>query len=146
MYQHPRNVSIKIQKDISSRAVNIPKFVIFHQGSMPTTRLTDIQTNLNYFDPVYQHLRKVSKKFQKDISFRTGDIPLSYFSKEVSKQTDWQTYMKFRIICSKCTNIPGISPEKIRKISHPELEISLYLSNFSKEVSQLTDWQTYKNP
>ena len=78
----------KIQKDISSRAGDIPKFVIFHQGSMPTTRLTDIQTNLNYFDPVYQHLRKVSKKFQKDISFRTGDIPLSYFSKEVNKQTD----------------------------------------------------------
>ena len=43
-----------------------------------------------------------------------------------------------------CKNIPGISPKKIRKISHPDLEISLYLSNFSKEVSQLTDWQTYK--
>ena len=75
---------------------------------------------------------------------RTGDILMSNFGKTVSKQTDWQTYMKFRIISSKCTNIPGISPRKMRNISHPELEISLYLSNFSKKVSQLTDWQTYK--
>ena len=34
-------------------------------------------------------------------------------------------------------------PRKFRKIYLPELEISLYLYNFSKEVSQLTDWQTY---
>ena len=37
-----------------------------------------------------------------------------------------------------------MSPKEIRKISHPELDISLYFSNFSKEVSQLTDSQTYK--
>ena len=88
VYQHPRNVSIKIQKDISYRAGDIPKFVRFHWGSMPTTRLTDIQKNQNYLEPVYQHLRNVSKKFKKNISFRTGDIPLSNFGKEVSKQTD----------------------------------------------------------
>ena len=35
-----------------------------------------------------------------------------------------------------------MSPKKFRKISHPELEISLNLSNFSKKVSQLTDRQT----
>ena len=29
VYQHPRNVSIDIEKDISSRAGNIPKFVGF---------------------------------------------------------------------------------------------------------------------
>ena len=109
---------------------------------MPTTRLTDIQKNQNYLELVYQHVRNASKKFQKDISSRTGDMPLSNFGKKVSKQTDWQTYMKFRIICSMCTNIPGISPKKIRKISHPELEISLYLSNFSKEVSQLTEFRS----
>ena len=95
VYKHPRNLSIKIQKDISSRAGDIPKFVIFHQGSMPTTRLTDIQTNLNYFDPVYQHLRKVSKKFQKDISFRTGDIPkfvrFHQGSMQTTSLTDIQT-------------------------------------------------------
>ena len=66
------------------------------------------------------------------------------FSKEVSQLTDWQTYMNFGIIQNKCTNIPGMPPKNFRKISHTELEISLYLSNFSKKVSQLTDWQTYK--
>ena len=38
----------------------------------------------------------------------------------------------------RCTNIPVISPNDSRKMSHPELEISLYLYNFRKEVSQLT--------
>ena len=37
-----------------------------------------------------------------------------------------------------------MSQKIFRKISHPEQEISLYLYNFSKEVSQLTDRQTYK--
>ena len=37
-----------------------------------------------------------------------------------------------------------MSPEIFRNISHQEQEISLHSSNFSKEVSQLTDWQTYK--
>ena len=67
------------------------------------------------------------------------------FSKEVSQLTDWQTYMKFRIIWNKCTNIPGMRPKNFRKISHSELEISLYLSNFSMEVSQLADRQRNKN-
>ena len=35
-------------------------------------------------------------------------------------------------------------PKKFRNISHTELDLSLYLSNFSKKVSQLTDWKTYK--
>ena len=37
-----------------------------------------------------------------------------------------------------------MSPKNLREIYYPELDISHYLSNFSKEVSQLTDWQTYK--
>ena len=57
---------------------------------------------------------------------------------------DWQTYKKFVIICNYCTNIPGMSPKDFRKISHPELDISLYLPNLDKEVSQPTDWKTYK--
>ena len=69
---------------------------------------------------------------------------LSNFSKEVSQLTDWQTKNKFRTIWNQCTNIPGMSPKNFRKISSPELEISLYLSNFIKEVSQLADGQTYK--
>ena len=75
VYQHPRNVSIKNHKEISSRAGHIPKFVGFHQGSMPTTRLTDKQEIQNYLDLLYQHSRNVLKQIQKDISSRTGDIP-----------------------------------------------------------------------
>ena len=78
--------------------------------------------------------------------FRKTSLPeveillyLCNFSKEVSKLTDRQTYKKFRIIWKKCTNIPGMPPKNFRKISHTEQEISLYLSNFSKKVSQLTD-------
>ena len=37
-----------------------------------------------------------------------------------------------------------MSPKKFSKISYPQLEISLYLSHFSKEVHQLKDWQKYK--
>ena len=69
---------------------------------------------------------------------------LSNFSKEVCHLTDWQTYKKFRIISKWCNNIPGMCPKMFRKISHSGPEIWLYLSNFSKEVSQLTDWQTCK--
>ena len=36
-----------------------------------------------------------------------------------------------------------MSEKKFRKISHPEQDIFLHLSNFSNEVSQLTDLQTY---
>ena len=61
------------------------------------------------------------------------------FSSKVSQLTDRQTYKKFRIIWKQCTNIPGMSPKNFRKISHPELEISLNLCNFSKEAGQLTD-------
>ena len=35
--------------------------------------------------------------------------------------------------------------KNFRKTYHKELEICLYLSIFSKEISQLTDWQTNKN-
>ena len=62
----------------------------------------------------------------------------------MSQLTDWQTYKKFTIIGKQCTNIQGMSSKSFKKTYHLELEISLYLSNFSKEVSQLTDWQTYK--
>ena len=85
------------------------------------------------------------KNFRK-ISHTELEISLylSIFSKKVSQLTYWQTYRKFIIIWNKCTNIPGIPPKYFRKISHPKLEISLHLSNFSKKVSQRTDWKTYK--
>ena len=85
-----------------------------------------------------KNFRKISHP-EQEIS-----LHLSNFSKEVSPLTDWQTYKKFRIFRKWCSNIIGMSPKNFRKISHPQLEIYLYLSKLSKEVSQLTDWQTYK--
>ena len=82
----------------------------------------------------------IKKKFRK-ISHPEMEMSpyLSNFSKEVSKKADQQTHKKFRIICIHCKNITGKPPKKFRKISHPELEISPYEPNFSKQVSQLTD-------
>merc|ERR1711954_478975 len=67
VHQSPKKVSTKIDKDISSRVGNIPKFVGFHEGTKPTNRLTDIQEIQNYLELVYKHPRNVSKGFQKDI-------------------------------------------------------------------------------
>jgi len=55
---------------------------------MPTTRLTDIQKISELFGTSVPMSSNVFKKFQKDISSRSGDIPLSNFGEEVSKQTD----------------------------------------------------------
>ena len=87
---------------------------------------------------------QTSQECLQEISERYLIQHLSYlnlcdFSKGVSQITDRQTYKNFRIIWYKCTNIPGMPPKNFRKISHTELEISLYSSNFSKKVSQLTD-------
>ena len=38
-----------------------------------------------------------------------------------------------------------MSPKNFGKIAHPEQEKSLYFLNLSKEISQLTDSETYKN-
>ena len=85
------------------------------------------------------------KNFEKHISSRSGYIPIfCNFSKEESQLTDLQTCKKYRIIWNLFTNIPGMSSKNFRKISHSELEISLYLSNFRKEVSHIRDWETYK--
>ena len=47
---------------------------------------------------------------------------------------------KFIIILNKCADIPGVSPKIFENISHLEVEIIPYLSNFSKEVAnQQTD-------
>ena len=85
------------------------------------------------------------KKFRK-ISPQELEISLlTYFSKKLNQLTDWQTHKKFRIILKWCNNIPGTSLKIFRKIYHSGPEICLYLSNFSKEVSQLTDIQVIQN-
>ena len=40
---------------------------------------------------------------------------------------------------------PGMSPKFFGNIFHPGQDMSLYWPDFSKEVSQPTDWQTKKN-
>ena len=62
-------------------------------------------------------LKKIGK-----ISHSVPEISLSWpnFSKVVGKLTDKQTYMKFRIFYN------GVPPKEIRKISHTEIDISLY--------------------
>ena len=52
---------------------------------------------------------------------------------------DWLTFKKVVSIRKKYTDISGMSQKNFRKISRQEQDISLYLSNFSKEVAQLTD-------
>ena len=116
--------------------------------SKEVSQLTDWQTHKK-FGIIWNkciNIPGMSPKIFRKIPHPELEISqyLCNFSKKVSQITDWQTYKKFRIIWNKCTNIPGMPPKNFRKISDPELEISLYLSNFSKEVSQLTDWQTYK--
>ena len=70
---------------------------------------------------------------------RTGSNKISIepeTDKPTNRPTDIQDIQNyFEIVYQHPWNVS----KKIRNISHPELEISLYLSNFSKEVSQLTD-------
>ena len=133
VYQNPRNVSIKIQKDISSRAGNIPNFVRFHQESMPTTRLTDIHKNQNYLEQLYEHQRNVSIKIQKDISSRAGDIPkfvgFHKGSMPTTRLTDIQKIQNYLEPVYQC---PVMSSKNSKKITHPDLEIYLCLISARK--------------
>ena len=116
--------------------------------SKKVSQLTEWQT-YKKFRIVWNYCRfilGISLENFRKISLPQLEISLYWIniSKEISQLTDWQTYMNFRNFWNKCTNIPGIPLKNFRTISHTELEISLYLSNISKKVSQLTDWQTYK--
>ena len=53
VYKHPRDVSKRFQKDISSRCGDIPKFVWYQKGSEPANILTHIQEMPNYLELVY---------------------------------------------------------------------------------------------
>ena len=53
-----------------------------------------------------------------------------------NRLTDIQENKKYLEIVHQS---PKNVPKKFQKISHPEMELSLYLYNFSKELSQLTD-------
>ena len=92
----------------------------------------------------HQAFLRRGKRLKQD-SFRHWNVDTGRTRPEVS-EVDPQKWPIGRYIRDRETdrNIPRMSPKNIRMISHPELEIYLYWSNFSKNVSQLTDWQTYK--
>ena len=67
--------------------------------------------------------------------FRNGDV----------KSNDVKSSRPLKL--SRCTQMyqnPSNVSIKFRNISHPELEMSLNLSGFIKEVCQLPVWQIYK--
>ena len=107
-------------------------------------RLKDMQEIWNYFKLVQKHPRNVSQKFEKDSSSRTTDIqryPNS--SKEVKQWTDWQTHKKSETIWNSCSDIPGMSPENLRKLAHPELEIyTVNIISVRKWGNEQTDRHT----
>ena len=116
--------------------------------SKEVSQITDWQTYKNFIIILYKctNIPGIPPKNFRKIYNTELEIYLyvSNLSKKVSQLTDWQTYMKFTMILKQCTNIQGISPKTFKKIFHLELEISLYLSNFNKEVSQKMDWKTCK--
>ena len=65
----------KISERYLIRNWRYPFSSLISEGIEPTIGLTDIQEICNYLEIVYKHLRNVSKKIQRDISLRTGDIP-----------------------------------------------------------------------
>ena len=112
--------------------------------STPECEFAKSNENVAIFETIFFNSSKVwnTHKISLEIYKLPISLCLSNISKEITNTlTDIQ---KIRIIWIKRTNIAGKPPKKFRNISHPELEISLYWHNFIKEISQLTDWQTYQ--
>ena len=107
-------------------------------------RLTDIQEIWSYLELMYNHIRNVSRKFEKYISSRTGYIQRKpNFGNEVRQWKNWQTYKKSEIIWKQCTDIPRMCPENLRKLAHPELETStVNIMSVRKWGNEQTDRHT----
>ena len=67
-------MSPKISKSISHLGVEITPYLSNLSKEIATNRLTDIKKYQNYLEIVYQSPESVPKKFQIDISSRTGVI------------------------------------------------------------------------
>ena len=142
--KHPKESQTNFRKRyLSKQEISLHLFNI----SSKVSQLTDWQASKQFafIWKYYQNIPEISPKNFRKISHPEQEISPYWpnFSKFVSQLMDWQTYKKFVRIQKKCTNISGMCPKNFRKIYHQEQEISLYLSNFSMEVSQLRDWQTY---
>ena len=122
-------------------SLELELFLYLSNISKEVSQLTDIQEIQNHLELVYQSPKNVSKKCHQELEL---SLHLYNFSQKVSQLTHWQTYKRFRIIWNKCTKITGMPPKNLREIYPTELEISLYEPNFNKDVSQLSDWETYK--
>ena len=66
---HPE---LKISLNLSNFSKEVSQLLL----SKPTNRLTDKQKNCKCLELMYKHQRNFPKKFQKDISSRTEDIPI----------------------------------------------------------------------
>ena len=82
MLRHIRIISKNFRK------IPHPGQETWHNFSKEVSKLTDKQENLNFLEPVYQHPRNATENFQKDISSRTGDIPIFVQFQQGSKPTN----------------------------------------------------------
>ena len=110
---------------------------------MPTTWLTDIQK----IRIIWNQCTNVSKKFQKDTSLRTGDIPLSNFGKEVSKkQTDRHTLNLESFVAYVPTSQEYLQKNQKDVSSRIwKIPIFVYFPLGSKPTNRLTDIQEIQN-
>ena len=70
-------MSPKTIRKISCPELEISQYLCnLSKESKSTNRLTDIQEISNNLEIVQKYPGNVTKKFQKDISSRTGDIPI----------------------------------------------------------------------
>ena len=107
--------------------------------------MTDIQKNQNYLEILYQIPESVSKKFQKDISSRTGVIYIFWFqlgskpNNRLTNKQEIQVHLK----------LVNQHPRNVSKDFHTDISSragsTTHLSNFNNKIYQLTEWQTDKN-
>ena len=117
--KHPRNISRNLRK-MAYPEMDIPNVNLILVKKELKKRLTDIQEIWNYLEVVYKHPKNVSRRFEKDRSSKTGDVQWwSIFSEEMRQ---WNVFRKYEKDSSSKTGY----------------------HNFTKEVRQWTDRQTYK--
>ena len=125
MCKHPWVICRILLKDSSSRTRDIMDilFSVMKWGKEQTDRHTkslklfetNIQTSPECLQKIWERLLIQNWRYHWYPNIR----------KDMRQWTDWPTYKKSEIIWNHCTKIPGMFPVNLRKIAHPELEISL---------------------